>query len=319
MNSEKKEQAIGLAYGIGFLAVGILLTLVGPYVHHELGGLAHAGILLCETLGIALIALAVINMLIEMKDWRNYFERRLQHIVVDRKFIEHLDDDHLKALQVDVMKAFFKDQKIDREGSFLNYFHDRLRKFIAEPFREDVTAELFLEPGANETWKVSVKSSYRCRLARGAIQPDVKWWLQKEEVEEVTSVKLSIAFPDGHPNAGLPVDLADTVKTPSDREKLQKGISLAEHSSVDGLLVMVEAHYVMKQNRFQYWTMAHPTKNFDLVIVYPRECDLQRKTMVVDQEQVRITCGDGYRRIKCDSWVLPGAGVVWRILPPEAA
>jgi hypothetical protein len=41
--------------------------------------------------------------------------------------------------------------------------------------------------------------------------------------------------------------------------------------------------------------------------------------MIVDQEQVGITADDGYQRIKCDSWVLPGAGVVWRVLPEGAA
>ncbi|MFM9785960.1 hypothetical protein, partial [Streptomyces scabiei] len=78
---------------------------------------------LSETLGIAFIALGIINVLIETKDWRNYFERRLQDIVIEQTFLTNLDKERLSALQVGVMKAFFKDPNIDREGSFLNYFH----------------------------------------------------------------------------------------------------------------------------------------------------------------------------------------------------
>ncbi|MBN9086378.1 MAG: hypothetical protein J0J01_05680 [Reyranella sp.] len=311
MDADRKERALGYMYGTAFVLGGIVLALVAHVFHTERGSIAHAVVFLSETLGIAFIALGIINVLIETKDWRNYFERRLQDIVIEQTFLTNLDKERLSALQVGVMKAFFKDPNIDREGSFLNYFHVHLHKFIAEPFREDVTTEVFLEEGAGDLWNVNVRTSYRCRIAGDAIQPQVRWWLEERDVEEVISVSLCVKYPENHAKASQVVELADTAKTPADRDALKQGISLEAYKAVDGLIVALDARYAMKRERLQYWTMAHPTKNFDITVAYPKDYDLQHKTMVVNDEQLHLTTRPGYLRAKCESWMLPGAGVAW--------
>src|SRR2546427_7461000 len=45
-----------------------------------------------------------------------------------------------------LFRSQFRNQAIDKEGSFLKYFESNLHRFISEPFREDVSAEVLMKP-----------------------------------------------------------------------------------------------------------------------------------------------------------------------------
>lgn len=80
-------------------------------------------------------------------------------------------------------------------------------------------------------------------------------------------------------------------------------------------MISVEAAYTVDPERFQYWTMAHPSKGIDIVIKYPSNYDVQLKPLVINEELVRITKHEGYVRAAYDSWALPTGGVAWRLVP----
>jgi hypothetical protein len=123
-------------YGIVGLLIGLLLVFVSLYLDALLAekqaadalgthaaGLAQILVKLLETLGVTIFGVGLLNIMLETKDWRYYFGRRMRELVVDQSYLKTLDKDVLSSLQANVLKALFKDQNIDREGSFLNYFH----------------------------------------------------------------------------------------------------------------------------------------------------------------------------------------------------
>src|SRR5262249_13526494 len=149
------------ATGVALLILGLLAIFASLYFEalhldpsHPIAEptLIGTGIKLLDVAGIGLIATGILNILIETRDWRDYFSRLLREIVIEQSYLDTLDKDKLTALQTNVLKALFRDQLIDREGSFLNYFHSNLHKYIAEPYREDVSSEISITEHDPATW-----------------------------------------------------------------------------------------------------------------------------------------------------------------------
>src|SRR3989475_12003168 len=98
------------------------------------------------TISVALIGYAIFSLTFDTKHWRDYFAERLKEVILEQDYIETLDYESLKDLQTRTLKAQFRNQAIDKEGSFLKYFESNLHRFISEPFREDVSAEALMKP-----------------------------------------------------------------------------------------------------------------------------------------------------------------------------
>jgi len=62
--------------------------------------------------GIGFLAVGLISIMLDMDHWIHYFEERLKKIVVDKKYLENLDSVSLTNLQVEVLKAYFKNDSI---------------------------------------------------------------------------------------------------------------------------------------------------------------------------------------------------------------
>ncbi len=86
----------------------------------------HTLLELSKSIGIAIICFGVFGILVDTKNWRDYFAERLKEIVIEQRYLDSMDLEALSDLQTKVMKAFFRDQSIDKEGSFLNYFKTNL-------------------------------------------------------------------------------------------------------------------------------------------------------------------------------------------------
>ena len=83
--------------------------------------------------------------MLDLKSWREYFSERLKDVVIEQQYLSGLDNDTLNSLHVKLLKALYKDSSIDKEGGFLNYFQTNLIKYISEPYREAVKAEIELQ------------------------------------------------------------------------------------------------------------------------------------------------------------------------------
>ncbi len=273
-----------------------------------------------QTVGVALIGFGIFAMLLDTRNWREYFGKRLEEVVVRQSYLDQLDMVSLKALQVKVLKAFFHDSTIDREGSFLNYFQTNLHHFISEPYREDVAATIELREEVDGCYRIFDRLAYTCRKAGDTIQESANWFPDKDEFRKVESMTIRVKYPYWHPKKGefeTVYDLADeeqeiNLATDSVSRTLEK------FKDVDQLIVIIEAIYLIEVHRFQYWQMAHPTKNFTFVITHSKEYSLQVKPLVLDQATVETTKGELSSMVKCDAWMLPQSGLAWRFLKKEA-
>jgi hypothetical protein len=319
-------------YGVIAILVGVVLLFVGLYLGEaamttapganaavaaavEHLSLSYAFLLALQGIGVTLIGFGLLTLFLEIPDWRNYFADRVKEIVIQQDYLKSLDSRTLDALQDNVLKARFNDPGIDREGSFLSYFHQTLHRYIADPYREDVTAELLCEEVNDSGIKIIEKVTYACRKAGAAIQRNILWSADPDEFLAVDKVKASVQYPYTHKKRGEVVQLFE--KTNLDVRGLEKSEieqSLESYKEVDGLIVILESHYTVSVQRFQYWQMAHPTRNFQIMVTFPREYKIQMKPLVLNENLCLITNVEGYSSIKYDSWMLPMSGIAWRLI-----
>lgn len=320
----------GLSWGVVGLAM-IFLSLIlemlffGPIATQQSPGenfstsgalalnLLHTLVKLLDVAGIAFVVLGLIHVMIETKDWSSYFRDRIREIVMEQSYLNTLDKDRLTALQTSVLKAQFKDKAIDREGSFLSYLQQNLHHYIAEPYREDVTTEMIYSD-AGDFWEIFDRVTYVCRRTTTGIQRNFTYQVDLNEYASLEYLTVEVQFPYTHEERGK-------------RRLLYEGqpelgphfiLSLSEYEQVDGLIVIASVKYKVYKNHFQYWTMADPTKNFDITLTFPSDHEVQVKPMVLTPELVLTTVTDGYYKAKYDFWMLPQSGMAWIILPKIA-
>src|ERR1700730_3162650 len=108
--------------GIFWIIVGVLLIFASLYFESQLSEIVHPShnpsfigtcIKALDVVGVALLAIGALNILLETRDWRNYFAELLREIVVEQSYLNTLDKDKLTILQTNVLKALFRDQLID--------------------------------------------------------------------------------------------------------------------------------------------------------------------------------------------------------------
>lgn len=307
-----KLQAI-IAILIGLFGVS-LSAYFGKELNPSGASLLNAFLTGYSTLSIALVGFAIFSMLLDSHNWREYFSDRLKEIVLEKEYLRTLDSGTLRQLQTNVMKALFKNPDIDKDGSFLRFFEDKLHTFISEPYREDVSTEVILKKITDTGYLFLDKVSYVCRSSGGDIQKHIGYKPDDGEFEEVQYLKICIQYPQHHEKAGQRETLYD-----KNGQELQDDlvggveISLNNYQGIDGLVVTVESKYIVAKGKFQYWQMAHPTRNFDITIVYPTELDIQFKTLVIEDVVGQVSDEDGYLKFKYDYWLLPQSGLAWLV------
>jgi hypothetical protein len=308
------------------LLVGILLVLIAIHFGSPVPSTTNAAtppvavptigstfFLLLQTIGISLIGFAIFSVLVDMKNWRDYFSSRLREIVVDQAYLKNLDPSKLLELQENAWCALYHNPALGNEGTFLSFCRDALHRFINDPYREDVIVEVFVTNKESGILNVRDIVTYTCRQAGDSIQEFVAFDYDSDEVLKVNAIKVSVELPaDGQVRGKIVTILEKDLSQTAIHECSQK-CRLEDPYRLDKLKVKVESDYEISPDAFQYWAMAHPTRDFDLTITYPDNFTIQLKPFVLRPEVLNVSTQDGYCRIRYSSWMLPESGIVWRL------
>jgi hypothetical protein len=276
---------------------------------------APAGELLVH-LAVASIIFGLFNMIIGIPDWSRYFEQRLQNIVFKHGYLRSLSKEQLRILRHRIIRATFDNLDIDRAGTFADYFDRHLHDDLGNPYRENVRGVMSYE-NDGDFFFVHDFLSYVVRANRGIIQDSVNWENDADEIDTVMEVRVGVRFPDGHVRAGE-AEILDTKRATSGSplpKRVVVNCSLSKYAGIDGLIIEVEASYLVKKSRFQYWEMSTSTRDFSLTINHDADYAVIFKAFVHDPSLTRIERLTRQFHFECDSWMLAHSGVAWRLEP----
>jgi hypothetical protein len=276
-----------------------------------------------NNLGLAFISIGLIGIIVNLRDWKNYFQERLAEIIIKKNYLNTLDKSELIDLQTSTLKAFFKVNDIDREGSFLNYFLSKIHGFIGSPYRENVNIVIIASVLKNKKEIIINENiSWRCRKVGDQIQGKIKWETLPDEYKKVLSFRLKIQCPHHYVNlCNHKCSFAETCGQPIVFEnkklkeyKIQNGyeFNLSEFKYIDGLFVQIESQYIVDINRFLTIIMADPSNGIKITVRYPNNYNLIVDTFGLEEDEINMINQTGLYTIIYDQWVMPLNGIVYQ-------
>lgn len=323
-----------------FLLGGTVIEFAVVYWRHIVppheGGILFFTAALLDTFAIAFISLGVISFLVDLPDWQAYFRKRLASIIVQRDYLTRLSKGELVSLQADTLKAYFENEEIDRAGSFLEYFDQRIRRYIGSPYREDVRGLLHIKEAGNGCFDVIDTISYKCRRVCGQIQKEVIWLPDEDECQEIRdqSVTITLPYDPSIPHDDFPALEGDGNREPrtetfrlgpggveaipgktSNGQEVVIGyrFPLDRYRGYDGLGVRYRVEYRIHANDFMRWVMVHPTRKLSFHIDYPEGYEIVFRSGGIPEGELRILRLESCIDVEYDSWVVPHSGFFFEL------
>ncbi|HWN09931.1 MAG TPA: hypothetical protein VNO50_11830 [Pyrinomonadaceae bacterium] len=327
----KKPNTWGLAISLtGLMAV--LLTVILDERLKPPGHITSITLGFFEHLGVALIILGLVGIIVDFDDWQKYFQERLAETIVKRDYLRTLDEPELLSLQTDTLKAFFQVDDIDRKGSFLEYFHTRIRDFIGSPYREDAYAIMSItHTDSRDLLQVEDSITYKCRKVGDFIQDDIMWFNEPGEVKEVLDFKVVVQIPKNFFQSPefktrYPQATEHPIVFERNDERLEAAdegigfkLSLNDYKDIDGLKVKIYAKYIFEKNRFLVWKMTHPSNRLMMTFTYPADLDFSIESFGIASNDLEQESKDGFHSLKYDSWLLPDNGFIFQFRDRDTA
>ena len=278
--------------------------------------------------GMTLFSLGFIGVMVNLPDWQKYFQSRLAETIQEREFLKTLSKGELISLQTDTLKAYFGSDEIDRNGSFLEFFHAKIQDFIGSPFREDARGIVHIA-WADETHNdliIEDDISYTCRQVNGRIQDYVQWHADDSEVLSLDDYSIRVEIPH---DVDVPATLLKRYPSSAERshtfrpddtnnslKKLEPGyghkLELDEFLAIDRLRISIHAKYRVSKTRYQTWVMTHPSKRVSLVINHPSDMFLRADPIGANPRGFDIVQKPGLYTVTHDSWFMPYSGFAYQ-------
>lgn len=314
-----------LISGIIFILVGIIIWISGnaidttnyPNCHNFFTGL-----------GFTIIGLGIISSLIDLPDWRSYFGERLKEIVLNRRYLENLSDKELLGVQRDILKSRYKESGIDKEGSFLNHMQDSIEHLINSPYREHISSNCHItefEPGV---LYYKEKMAYTLKTVGKNKIENVIWTWRKDEMLEAKKMKCTFKCPKYNENW--------TNCSCSEGNRCKNGFKEVEERAIedfgtdergynidikdymepiDGIQVFVELEFTMSENKLYSWTMAYPSRDINITLIYPSTFEVDRFIGGLDEKDYYISTDFHENTIHFvrEGWMLPTSGLTFAL------
>lgn len=181
---------------------------------------------------------------------------------------------------------------------------------LSQPYRENVEARVdYSESNDPRFLNVVDEVTYKCRAVGGSIDRSITWSFIRGEHQEMKAISITIKKPTGETKELLyRNDFAAT--DPDSGFKFAHKIT--DDWNIDGLLVVIEAHYVIPFDHFISWEMPKLTNGFTLTITYPRHLKIFHMPYLNAYSDDNDKHRPGFFSYKFYTWVLPNEGLAWQ-------
>jgi hypothetical protein len=325
------------------MAVGLAIIVASFFVDKNCQQWPEVVRKLIEHLGIAVFIVGAVGLSLETKVAMDHFLAMLAVTVVQRVYLNQFRAEELRyKIQHDVIRAYFSQEgiQVDEKG-ILKHF-DKLFAYIGKPYREDTSDILSVAYEEKDgkvdksIFRITDKTSYKCRKVGDSIEPEIVWLAEQEEIGDIKLVKVTLREGEAESwTSSLSADPENSVvvKEPFKAVEGRKGFILplpCGLKGVDGLVATVEVEYTAPVARGIVWNMSESSNGVDIAIDYPDELHILVDKFGVDNddllpppdgEPAKPDGGPGPHRkrhtlaLKPDVWMLPMAGFAFHFVP----
>lgn len=269
--------------------------------------------------GMVLFALGLLGILLGMKSWKDYLADIQRDAVLGHGYLKSLSSEGLRAHHIEILKVICQDMEIDAQGRFLRYCLDRIHKYLAHPYHEDVQVQIKVQPAGPSLLRVVETLKYTSRRGGDRTQDCVVWQANSKEVLSVEELKIELRWPREHRDAGRKIVVGigelHCEDMPDGSHRYEH--RLGRHGMIDGLAVNIQATYLVHPSSFNTWRSSDPSRGVDVWISYPPELELQFLPFVLDDEPEAQQHARGLLAVRFTSWLMPGSGFAWKLLPTD--
>jgi len=296
------------AYGTIAILVGILfITGSRLLILFEFVG-KHTVMDVLRDIGIAIFIFGLFNTMIELREWKDYFGERIKEIVIQQAYVDKLDNEVLRVLETNVLKALLKSSSLGEEGSLHQFVREHIQGLLPLPYLENAHAEVVYECDETGTLLVTDKLSYTCREVDGEIARGISWKGGEDSFLEVKEIQFTATYPAGHvPEEAEPIPLAKA--NPGDRELAHK---LKDEHALDGMRIVMLAKYRIDEHNLQYWELRRPVKGVEVTLKFPETYDAVFAGFL-PLRGVPPTVSPGYYHFRYEGWTLKNCGFAWQL------
>lgn len=149
-----------------------------------------------DHVGVALISIGTIGILLETRDWSNYFQKKIAKTIVQKDYLSTLESNELRTLQGNVLKAIYVLDDVNHEDTLLEYCQQKIHGYIADPYREDVLGFFNIAYTQDmQQYVIEETISYTCRAINKCIQNEVRWTMEAGEILDLSEFEIILKFP----------------------------------------------------------------------------------------------------------------------------
>lgn len=278
-----------------------------------------------------LISLAVIGVIFQLKDTKEYFASTLSDLIMKESYVAKLSRPQLERLQKTVLERYFENSSdLNRENSFYGFFRDNLQNFIGSPYRENYrnTISISEESTSNDVLKnnflVEDKLTYQIRSMGNDLQKEIRWAATKDEIKKLHEFTVKIndikIFEWPSSDQQDEVDLVEHNFSANPESGVNLCVRVYEMANKiesirdqyqDGAIVKITAKYSVTNYNSITTKLLFPTKGFSLTVMhYP---GLKTKVEAYGFDSNSKICEhnetNGGFTFNYPDWLLPHSGV----------
>lgn len=323
----KGELAV-IKASVSWVLLGVALLTFAIFGEDNIASKSFASFL--SNFATVFISLGLINIVLQLKDTKDYFANALSDLVTRESYISKLSRQQLEVLQKRVLERFFENStEFDRENSFYRYFNKDLQKYIGSPFRENYLNAITVESQDPTRYIIRDHVSYTARSVGGQIQNDIRWKTAKNEIKEMIGFKLLLDKKEVFSwSKDEPIN--DINQSHNKNQLLKENFSeniesngaffefnLKDYNKQEKLHIELEARYVASSYRSLTLKVIYPTFGFTVILSHPKELNSRIETYGVDTNHIdyQETINDNGIVVNYKNWLLPYSGLYIDVQP----
>ncbi|WP_343725635.1 hypothetical protein [Herbaspirillum huttiense] len=275
-----------------------------------------------------LLSLAVIGVILQLKDTKEYFASTLSDLIMRESYVEKLNRSQLEKLQKTILERYFENSSdFNRENSFYKFFSKNLQSYIGSPYRENYRNTISIEETVPRSagCVVTDELNYQLRAMGKDIQKLIVWKAARDEIQTLKTFSVWIdnvqifSWPPDQEQDSASENIAhdfssnpqDGIELTIDLEKMSQTRKDIKDVYVDGAHVRISTRYLATNYKSITAKLLFPTKGFLVNVFHPSNMRCKVEPYGFDSQA--NTCE--YNQTKqgfafsYQDWVLPYSGL----------